>query len=248
MEEAERQPDAARRDGCRRARAVVGCDPARGCEVRGGRAVRLDDVIGTADRIGRGRQREKPPDARVGGVDEMRLRRVTACIAEAAGNLRADGAVKSTIFVNDVDEVTKKPTSTASTATAASMQYDDTARRMSYETTAHLVSPQGDITGANIGLTFAKDTQDVKTLDAAGAVTLKEHGRVTTGDKLVYVAEGEIYTMSGKLVKMIEANCRQNTGTKLTFDKSADNLRIEGNDDSRTQSSKSAPGCIPRPD
>ena len=34
------------------------------------------------------------------------------------GNLRAEGAVKSTIFVNDVDPDTKKPTSTASTATA----------------------------------------------------------------------------------------------------------------------------------
>jgi lipopolysaccharide export system protein LptA len=128
------------------------------------------------------------------------------------------------------------------------MQYDDATRRMTYETTAHLVSPQGDITAAKIGLTLAKDSQDVKTLDAAGTVTLKETGRVTTGDALLYVAEGELYTMSGRLVKMIEANCRVSTGTKLTFDKSTDNLRIEGNDDSRTQSSKSAPGCVPRPD
>ena len=128
------------------------------------------------------------------------------------------------------------------------MQYDDAARRMTYDTKAHMVSPQGDITAATIALTLAKDTQDVKTLEAAGAVTLKENGRVTTGDKLLYVADGDIYTMSGKLVKMIEPNCRENTGTKLTFDKSTDNLRIEGNDDSRSQSSKATPGCVPRPD
>ena len=156
--------------------------------------------------------------------------------------------MKSTIVVNDVDPDTKKPKSTLSTASGGTMQYDDAARRMSYDTNAHMVSPQGDITAAKIGLVFATDSQDVRTLDASGAVTLKENGRVTTGDTLLYVAEGEVYTMSGKLVKMIEANCRQSTGTKLTFDKSADNLRIDGNDDSRTQSNKAAPGCVPRPD
>ena len=45
---------------------------------------------------------------------------------------------------------------------------------MTYETSAHMVSPQGDITAAKIGLTFAKDSQDVKTLEASGTVTLKE--------------------------------------------------------------------------
>ncbi|HTL03789.1 MAG TPA: hypothetical protein VL243_16245, partial [Vicinamibacterales bacterium] len=70
----------------------------------------------------------------------------------------------------------------------------------------------------------------------------------TTGDQLLYVADGGIYTMSGKLVKLIEPNCRQNTGTKLTFEKSTDKLQVDGNDESRSQSSKSAPGCVPRPD
>jgi lipopolysaccharide export system protein LptA len=164
------------------------------------------------------------------------------------GNLRAEGTVKSTILINEVDKETKKPTSTASTATAGSLQYDETARTMSYQTSGHLVSPQGDITAATIVLTFAKDTQDVKTLEATTAVTLKESGRVTTGDKLLYAADGDIYTMSGKLVKMVQPNCRVDTGTKLTFYKSADTLQIEGNDDSRTQSSKAAPGCVPRPE
>jgi lipopolysaccharide export system protein LptA len=128
------------------------------------------------------------------------------------------------------------------------MWYDDAARRMTYETAAHLVSPQGDITAAKIVLTLAQDTQEVKSLEAAGAVTLKENNHVTTGDKLLYVADGDLYTMSGKLVKMIEPSCRESTGTKLTFNKSADNLRIEGNDDSRSQSNKTTPGCVPRPD
>ena len=119
-------------------------------------------------------------------------------------------------------------------------------RGMTYDTSAHLVSPQGDITAAKIGLTFAADTQDVKNLEAAGTVTLKENGRVTTGDKLLYVSEGEAYTMTGKLVKMIEANCRESTGTTLNFERSTDKLRIDGSDDSRVQSNKTAPGCVPR--
>jgi lipopolysaccharide export system protein LptA len=164
------------------------------------------------------------------------------------GNLRADGAVRSTVFVNDIDPDTNKPKPTLSAASGGAMQYDEATRRMSYETAAHMVSPQGDITAGKIDITFAPDSQDVKTLDAAGTVTLKENGRVTTGDKLLYVAEGEAYTMSGKLVRMLEANCRESTGTRLAFDKSTDNLRIEGNDDSRTKSSKSAPGCVPRTD
>jgi lipopolysaccharide export system protein LptA len=163
------------------------------------------------------------------------------------GNFRAEGTVRSTILINEVDQDTKKPMSTASTATAASLQYDDTARTMKYQTSSHLVSPQGDITAGTIVLTFEKDTQDVKTLEATTAVTLKESGHVTTGDKLIYVADGELYTMSGKLVKMIDPSCREHTGSKLTFDKSADTLRIESNDDSRTQSNKAAPGCVPRP-
>jgi len=164
------------------------------------------------------------------------------------GNLRAEGTVKSTILIDDIDEATKKPTTMASTATAGSMQYEEATRKMTYETAAHLVSPQGDITAAKIGLTFEQETHDVKALEGAGAVTLKENGRVTTGDKLLYVSQGQVYTMSGKLVKMIEANCRESTGTKLTFHKSTDLVDIEGNGDSRTQSSKAAPGCVPRPD
>jgi len=164
------------------------------------------------------------------------------------GNLHAEGTVTSRIFINDVDATTGKPTSAASTATAAAMQYDDAARRMNYDGTAHLVSPQGDITGAKIAVTFAKETQDVKTLEASGAVTLRERGRVTTGDQLLYVADGGIYTMSGKLVKLIQPDCRQNMGTRLTFEKSTDKLQVDGNDESRSQSSKSAPGCVPRPD
>jgi lipopolysaccharide export system protein LptA len=163
------------------------------------------------------------------------------------GNLRAEGAVKSTIFVNDVDPDTKKSKSTASTASGGSMLYDDSARRMTYETKAHLVVPQDDITAAKVSLTFAKDTQDVRELAASGAVTLIENGRTTTGETLAYVADTGKYTMSGKLVKMIGPDCHVHTSTKLTFDKTADNLQFDGSDDSRTQSSTTAPGCVPRP-
>jgi lipopolysaccharide export system protein LptA len=164
------------------------------------------------------------------------------------GNLQAEGGVKSTLIVNDTDPETKKPVASRAAGSGTTMQYEDADRRVTYTTSAHVTGPQGDIVASTIALTLAKESQDVEHMTADGSVTLRENGRVTTGDKLVYVAKDETYTMSGKVAKMIEANCRQNTGTILRFEKSTDNLYIDGADESRMQTTKAAPGCIPRPD
>ena len=164
------------------------------------------------------------------------------------GNLQAEGGVKSTLIINDTDPETKKPTPSRAIGAGTTMQYEDAERRVTYTTNAHVTGPQGDIVASSIALTLAKESQDVERMVADGSVTLKESGRVTTGDKLVYVAKDESYTMSGKVAKMVEASCRQNTGTILRFEKSTDKLYIDGADESRMQSTKAAPGCIPRPD
>jgi lipopolysaccharide export system protein LptA len=159
------------------------------------------------------------------------------------GNLTAEGAVKSILAIDDVDPTTKEKKTTRAIASAGSLQYDDGARRAMYQTDAHLNGPQGDLTAKTIVLYLAAAGQAVDRLEATGVVTLRENGRVTTGDHLEYVSEGETYTMSGTLVKMIEEGCRQNTGTKLTFSRSTDMLRIDGNEEARTQSTKSSADC-----
>ncbi len=164
------------------------------------------------------------------------------------GNLTADGHLVSRIIVNDADPATKAPIASRAAATAGSMAYDDAARSVKYASKAHVTGPQGDVTAETVVLTLAKESQDVQRLEATAGVTLRENGRTTTGDRLLYSAEDESYTMTGKVARMIEANCRENVGTTLRFEKSTDKLRIDGIDDSRMQSTKAAPGCVPRPE
>ena len=100
----------------------------------------------------------------------------------------ADGAVKSTIFINDVDRDDEEADVDHGLYGHGRQHAgsDDAARRMSYETTAHLRRARRETSRRRRSRsTFAKDTQDVKTLEATTAMTLKESGRVTTGDKLL---------------------------------------------------------------
>ena len=162
----------------------------------------------------------------------------------STGICTASGAVKSTLADRrQLTQTTKEKKPTRHRKVRADLLYDDGARKAIYQTDAHLNGPQGDLTAKTIVLYLATASQAVDRLEATGVVTLRENGRVTTGDSLEYVSEGETYTMSGTLVKMIEEGCRQNTGTKLTFSRSTDMLRIDGNEETRTQSTKSSADC-----
>ena len=122
--------------------------------------------------------------------------------------------------------------------------YDDAARKATFRIKAHLNSPDGDITADHIVVSLAKDDNSVERLEAEGALTLKETDRITTGEKVVYVlADNESYTVTGKPAKMVAKGCHVNTGTTLNFEKSTDKLRIDGNDETRTQT-KTEGKCI----
>ena len=67
--------------------------------------------------------------------------------------------------------------------------------------------------------------------------------RVATGDRLTYNADAERYVMTGIAtvpVRIIE-ECRETTGRTVTFFKSADRIIVDGNEEVRTQSSRSGP-------
>ena len=141
------------------------------------------------------------------------------------------------------DATTHKETKLAD-GSGDEMQYDDAARKATFRIKAHLISPDGDITADRIVVSLAQNDNSVERLEAEGALTLKETDRVTTGEKLVYVlAENESYTVTGKPAKMVEKGCHVNTGTTLNFEKSTDKLRIDGNDETRTQT-KTEGKCI----
>jgi LPS export ABC transporter protein LptC len=165
------------------------------------------------------------------------------------GNLRAEGSVISQMVVQDVNPATGEREASRSTGSGQLMLYEDALRKVTYTTRAHVVGPNGDLTGESIMLTFGENGQDIARLEADGTVRLSEVDRITTGDHLVYVAETEEYTMAGKgrLVRMFRTTsegCRRTDGSLLTFARGADTLKIEGREETRTQTASDS-SCPP---
>lgn len=167
------------------------------------------------------------------------------------GNLVAQGSVISQMIVQDLNPTTKVRETTRSTAYAQQMQYEDAMRKVTYTTKAHLIGPQGDLTGETIILTFGENDQDIERLDAAGEVKMIEVDRITTGEQLTYVAATEEYTVMGKsklvrTFKRTEEGCRRSEGSLLTFSRGADSVVLTGRNDSRTQTAPDT-SCPPPP-
>ena len=69
----------------------------------------------------------------------------------------AQGSVISQMVVQDINPTTKERETTRSTGYGQQMQYDDALRKVTYTTKAHLVGPQGDLTGETIVLTLGAE-------------------------------------------------------------------------------------------
>ena len=127
------------------------------------------------------------------------------------------------MVVQDVNPTTKVRETTRSTGYGQQMQYDDALRKVTYTTKAHLVGPQGDLTGETIVLTLGQNGQDIERLEASGDVKMKEVDRITHGDQLTYDAAKEEYNVVGKgqLVRMFrrteDGACQRSEGSVLTF-------------------------------
>jgi LPS export ABC transporter protein LptC len=176
-----------------------------------------------------------------GEKSETQIKGDTIAIDGKTGNLSAQGSVISQMVVQDVNPTTKVKETTRSTGYGQQMQYDDALRRITYTTKAHLIGPQGDLTGETIALTLGTNGQDIERLEGAGGVKLTEIDRITTGDSLVYVAASEEYTVVGKdkQVRMFkrdtDGKCTRSEGSLLTFSRGADTLQLHGKADTRTQ-------------
>jgi LPS export ABC transporter protein LptC len=164
------------------------------------------------------------------------------------GNLVAQGSVISQMMVQDVSPASKVKETKRSTGSGQQMQYDDALRTVTYTTKAHVVGSHGDLTAGTIVLTLGENGQDVERLEATSEVKLTEAERITTGEHLVYVAASEEYSVAGKgkLVRMFqitEEGCKRTEGNNLTFARGSDTLRVEGRDETRTQTApdKSCP-------
>src|SRR5687767_8254574 len=133
-----------------------------------------------------------------GEKSETQIKGDKILIEGKTGNLLAQGSVISQMLVQDVNPTTRVRETTRSTGHGQQMQYDDALRKVTYTTKAHLVGPQGDLTGETIILTLGQNGQDIERLEASGEVVMKEVDRITHGDQLTYDAAKEEYTVVGK--------------------------------------------------
>jgi LPS export ABC transporter protein LptC len=187
-----------------------------------------------------------------GEKSETQIKGDKVAIDGKTGNLLAQGSVISQMVVQDIDPATKERVATRSIAYAQQMQYEDAVRKVTYTTKAHLIGPQGDLTGETIVLTLGTNGQDIERLESEVDVKLTEVDRITIGDRLTYDAAKEEYNVVGKgrLVRMFkraeDGSCRRSDGSSLTFSRGADSLLLKGRDDSRTQTAADN-ACPPPP-
>jgi lipopolysaccharide export system protein LptA len=108
---------------------------------------------------------------------------------------------------------------------------------------AQVSGPQGDLRARRIELVLASTESRLERLEAYAEVNARLDRRVATGDRLTYHAADERYVMTGIAtvpVRIVE-ECRETRGRTVTFFKSADRIIVDGNEEVRTQSSRSGP-------
>jgi lipopolysaccharide export system protein LptA len=108
---------------------------------------------------------------------------------------------------------------------------------------AQVSGPQGDLRARRIELVLAPTESRLERLEAYTEVNARLDRRVATGDRLTYHAADERYVMTGIAtvpVRIVE-ECRETRGRTVTFFKSADRIIVDGNEEVRTQSSRSGP-------
>ncbi len=134
-----------------------------------------------------------------------------------------------------------------SMATAKDLKYDDESRRLTYTGEAHMNSSEGDMTAAKIELYLKPSGDELERAEAYEKVTLKEQNRTTTGARMTYTTLDERYVFVGAPVKIIDQCDRETTGKTLTFVKSTDNIVVDGNQQTRTQTKGGGGKCPATP-
>jgi lipopolysaccharide transport protein LptA len=157
----------------------------------------------------------------------------TIVIDGKAGNLAATAVTSSTMLEQTNKE--NKKERVRSIATAKDLKYDDEVRRMTYTGDAHLSGPEGDMTAARIELFLKESGDELERCEAFDSVTLREQNRTTTGNRMTYTTADERYVIVGTPVKIVDQCERETTGRTLTFLKATDNIVVDGNQQTRTQ-------------
>ncbi len=172
----------------------------------------------------------------------------TLVLDDQAGNLTANGNVRSAWRLADTDPKTGQVETKTTIATAADLVYDDAARRATYTTDARMNGPEGDVKADKIELYLEDGGGALERAEAYGSVSLRSESRTSLGTRLSYFAADARYVMSGTPVRIFEqlpAECRETVGRTLTFFRSTDSISVDGNRERRTQTTSG--GKCPEP-
>jgi lipopolysaccharide transport protein LptA len=173
---------------------------------------------------------------------ETTIRAGRISLDQSNGDLRATGAVQSTLML-DKD---------LSQGRADEIRYEDKTRIVTYSSTiprtARVAGPQGDLTAGRIDIVLAKEGSAAERLEAYRTVTMKIDTRTASGARLTYHNADERYVMTGATGQPVSVvdGCRRTTGMTLTFFKSADRIIVDGNEQIRTKTESGGP-CTPPP-
>jgi len=182
----------------------------------------------------------------------------TLVIDEQRGDLAASGHALTTMLretggKGESKDIRKdgskeaKKERTQTTGTSNDLKYEDGPRKLTYTGSAHLVGPDGDMSGAKIEVYLKPSGDDVERVEGYAAaddkLTLREPTRTTTGAHLTYTAANERYLVTGLPASVVEQCGRETTGKTLTLFKSADTIVVDGNQQIRTQTRGGSGQC-----
>jgi hypothetical protein len=108
--------------------------------------------------------------------------------------------------------------------------------------------PEGDLRSDRLELYLDATGSALDRVEAYDNVSLLAEKRSVTGARLTYYAADGRYLMSGTPVRVLEQlpqECRETLGRTLTFFRSTDSISVDGNEESRTQTTSG--GRCPEP-
>ena len=169
--------------------------------------------------------------------EQSKIDAETIILNDTTGNLTARTNVRSTMPLEDTDPKTKQKTIIESAAESDTLVYDDNKRVAVYtgtaEKQAHVKGAYGDVTANRIDVFLSQDGGRLERAVAVDKVVVVDGARRAYGQRLVYTADDETYTMTGSPVEAYEQetpnSCKVTQGQTLTFKRAVGSIRAETN-------------------
>jgi len=157
----------------------------------------------------------------------------TIAIDDKSGDLSATGSVTTTTMLKDVDNETKQRV--RSIGTAQAFKYEDGMHRTTYTGDAHVSGSEGDLTAPKIELYLKPSGDQLDRMEGYESVTFRNESRRIKGVRLTYTADDQRYVVTGAPVTIADECNRESKGQTLTYDKAADTIVVDGNQQIRTE-------------